>query len=68
MQDRKVKEEAKLEAWLQRTAYKYKEYMTERNKTKEKKTLRSMLAEYYIEMVKIHGEVGKKRFPHLAYG
>ena len=42
--------------------------MTERNKTKEKKTLRSMLAEYYIEMVKIHGEVGKKRFPHLAYG
>jgi hypothetical protein len=68
MQDRKLKEEAKLEAWLQRTAYKYKDYMSERNKASEKKTLRSTLAEYYNEMVKLHGTVAKARFPHLAYG
>jgi hypothetical protein len=27
-----------------------------------------MLANYYQEMIKIHGEVAKKRFPHIAYG
>ena len=35
---------------------------------KEKKTLRTRLAEYYNEMVKRHGDVAKKRFPHMAYG
>lgn len=34
----------------------------------EKKTLRARLAEFYQDMIKRHGDVAKKRFPHLAYG
>lgn len=68
MHQEKVKKEANLEAWLQKSAYKYKDYMSNRKNGEERKTLRSILAEYYLEMVKIHGETAKHRFPHLAYG
>ena len=74
MAQKQLKEEANLEAWLQKQAYDYKDLMTKQHDPKsnmdpkEKKTLRTRLAEYYNEMVKKHGEVAKKRFPHLAYG
>jgi hypothetical protein len=46
-----VKKEANLEAWLQKTAYDYKDYMQKRRQGEEKKTLRSKLAEYYQDMI-----------------
>ena len=67
MDHKKLKEEANLEAWLQKTAFGYKDLMTSKD-PKEKKTLRTRLAEYYNDMVKRYGDVAKKRFPHMAYG
>ena len=68
MQKEIVKKEVALEAWLRKKAYEYKEYMENRQKGEATKTLRTILAEFYNEMVKLHGVVAKKRFPHVAYG
>ena len=37
-------------------------------KNGESETLRTLLAFYYQQMIKNHGAVAKKRFPHTAYG
>ena len=61
-----------LEDWLSAKAMLYHDYMEGRGKLKEglpKKTLRRLLAENYQAMINgEHGEVAKKRFPHIAYG
>ena len=35
---------------------------------KKPETLRSTLANFYQKIVKMHGDVAKRRFPHVAYG
>jgi hypothetical protein len=42
--------------------------MSNRKNGQERKTLRSILAENYLKMIKVHGDTAKARFPHLAYG
>mmetsp|Transcript_33677 Transcript_33677/g.52024 ORF Transcript_33677/g.52024 Transcript_33677/m.52024 type:complete len:105 (-) Transcript_33677:2765-3079(-) len=42
--------------------------MGKRQQGEVKKTLRTVLAVNYQQMVKVHGETAKNRFPHVAYG
>ena len=70
--ERHIKEQAKkemaLEKFLHEQAFKYQDYMKNRNQGGQRKTLRTILAEYYQDLIKAHGELAKKRFPHVAYG
>ena len=42
--------------------------MANRHTMKDKKTLRTVLAENFQEVVKAHGKVAEARFPHTSYG
>jgi hypothetical protein len=42
--------------------------MTNRKAGEGRTTLRSILAEKYLMMIRTHGDTAKARFPHLAYG
>lgn len=61
-----------LEDWLRAKALTYHEYMSKRGQLAEglpPKTLRRLLAENYQAMINgEHGDVAKRRFPHIAYG
>lgn len=60
--------EKKLEQFIWKQAIEYHNFMTTRHTQKEKKTLRTVLAENYQAMLKAHGATAEARFPHTAYG
>lgn len=63
-----AKKEMALEKLLHQQAYDYQDYVKNRGKGKEKKTLRAVLAQNYQSMVAKHGKLAEERFPHTAYG
>lgn len=68
MMREQAKKEMALERFLEKQAFAYQDYVKNRDKGKEKKTLRTVVAENYQAMLVAHGKVAEARFPHTAYG
>ena len=68
MMREEAKKEMALERFLEKQAFAYQDYVKNRDKGKERKTLRTVVAENYQAMLAAHGKIAESRFPHTAYG